>query len=176
MEVGCKRIAHIQGPPMSPGEQRMEGYKQALQAHGMPVRDQYILTPAEAGPRSFHHGFEATQRLLALKPRIDGIFCFNDPLAIGAIEAVLAAGLRIPQDIAIIRVGNKPVAEALRTPLSTIDQDPRTLGEKSAKAIVALLEKNGKNGRPRRVVLRPKLVVRATTQPARKAERGERKQ
>lgn len=171
IEVGCKRIAHIEGPPMSPGEQRMEGYKQALKAHGIPVKEQYIVTPAAVGPRSFHHGFEATQRLLALKPRIDGIFCFNDPLAIGAIEAVLAAGLRIPQDIAIIGCSNHPLAEALRTPLSTIDQDPRMLGEKSAKAMVALLEKNGKNGRSRRVVLKPKLVVRATTQSVRKAER-----
>lgn len=163
IQVGCRRIAHIEGPPMSPGQQRLEGYRQALKAHGIPVRDQYIVEPLEAGPRSFHHGFEATQRLLALKPKIDGIFCFNDPLAIGAIEAILGAGLRIPQDVAVIGCSNHPLAQALRTPLSTVDQGPTTLGEKSGKAMVALLDKNGKGARPRRVILKPKLVVRSTT-------------
>jgi len=162
IDNGCKRIAHICGPSMSPGQRRLEGYKAALQEAGMPIKEQYIVTPSEPGPRSFHHGFEATQRLLAVKPKLDGIFCFNDPLAIGALEAVLAAGLRIPQDVAIIGCGNNPVSQALRMPLSTIDQNVKGLGEKTAKAVLALLQTPEKVS-PRRVMLKPSLVVRSTS-------------
>jgi LacI family transcriptional regulator len=162
IDNGCKRIAHICGPSMSPGQRRLEGYKAALQEAGMPIKEQYIVTPSEPGPRSFHHGFEATQRLLAVKPKLDGIFCFNDPLAIGALEAVLAAGLRIPQDVAIIGCGNNPVSQALRMPLSTIDQNVKGLGEKTAKAVLTLLQTPEKVS-PRRVMLKPSLVVRSTS-------------
>jgi len=162
IDIGCKRIAHVCGPSMSPGHRRLEGYKLALQEAGMPVKEQYIVTPVDPGPRSFHHGFEATQRLLAVKPRVDGIFCFNDPLAVGAIEAVLEAGLRIPQDVAIIGCSNHPMAQAMRLPLSTIDQNTKGLGEKAAKAVLSLLQTPDKPT-PRRVILKPSLIVRATT-------------
>ena len=163
IENGCKRIGHIQGPAMTPGDLRLEGYKQALKTAGLPGREHYIVTPVEGGPRGFDHGFEAATRLLQQKPRVDGIFCFNDPLAVGAIEAVLAAGLRIPEDVAIIGVGNHPLARALRLPLSTVDQDVDALGSKTAKVVLSLLEKPGKATAPRRSVLKPKLIVRATS-------------
>ncbi len=162
IKTGCKRIGHIMGPPMSPGQMRFQGYKDALEEAGLPFREKYVVTPVDAGPRSFHHGFEATQRLLSEKPQIDGIFCFNDPMAIGAIEAVLAAKLRIPRDVAIIGVGNHPLGQALRIPLSTVDQDAKALGEKSAKAVLTLLNKDKKPS-SRRIVLKSKLILRATT-------------
>ena len=162
IETGCKRIGHIMGPPMSPGQMRFQGYKDALEAAGLRFREQYVVMPSEPGPRNFHHGFEATERLLREKPQIDGIFCFNDPMAIGAIEAVLAAGLQIPQDIAIIGCGNHPLGQALRMPLSTVDQDTSTLGQKSAKIVLSMLSRHNGTS-PRRTVLKPKLVLRATT-------------
>ncbi len=160
---GCKRIAHVCGPSMSPGHNRLGGYKEALKKAGIPIREQYIATPTGAGPMSFGHGFEAVQRLLKVTPRIDGLFCFNDPLAIGAIEAIQAAGLRIPEDIAVIGCGNHPLGASLRLPLSTIDQDTKALGEKSAKTVLAMLRKSGKTRQPRQIILEPRLIVRATS-------------
>lgn len=180
IEIGCKRIGHIYGPPTSPGQRRMEGYKAALASAGRPLRSEYVLTPSEAGPLSFHHGFEATQRLLAVKPRIDGIFCFNDPLAVGAIEAVLAAGLRIPEDVAIIGCGNFPAGAALRLPLSTMDQNTEELGSRTTKLALSLMQKPAKAAFPRRVILKPRLVIRATTartvppKPGKKSGEGSR--
>jgi LacI family transcriptional regulator len=166
IDNGYKRIAHICGPSMSPGHRRLEGYKLALKDAGLPIKEQYIVTPTEAGPRSFHHGFEATQRLLSVKPQIDAIFCFNDPLAVGAMEAVFAAGLRIPEDVAIVGCSNHPLAQALRLPLSTIDQNVKGLGEKSARMVLSLLEPNNKTPSPRKVILKPSLIVRATSDKA----------
>jgi LacI family transcriptional regulator len=160
IDMGCKRIAHICGPFISTGNRRLEGYKAALTAAGIPIREQYIVTPSEPGPRTFHHGFEAAKRLFAIKPRVDAIFGFNDQLAIGAMEAAFAAGLRIPNDVAIIGCGNHPLGVDLRLPLSTIDQNTRQLGEKTAKMLVAMLDKTSG---PRRVILKPHLVVRASS-------------
>jgi LacI family transcriptional regulator len=163
IDQGCKRIAHIRGPAMSPGLRRLEGYRQAIAEAGQPVDEARVVTPADDGARSFQHGFEATQRLLAVEPRIDGIFCFNDPLAIGAIEAVFAAGLRVPEDIAIIGCGNHPMGEALRLPLSTVDQDMKGLGETCAKGVLALLAEAEKFAAAKRYILKPRLVVRASS-------------
>ena len=174
IENGCKRIAHICGPSMSPGHRRLEGYKLALQEAGLPIRNQYIVTPTEPGPRSFHHGFEATRRLLEVRPRIDGIFCFNDLLAIGAVEAVMDAGLRIPQDVAIIGCGNHPLGEALRLPLSSIDQNVKGLGERAAKVALSRLLEPDKSV-PRRVILKPSLVVRSTSASSSSASRKSQK-
>jgi len=163
IDIGCKRIGHISGPPMSPGFRRLEGYRKALEAAGLPQNPNYIVAPAEAGPRGFQHGFEATQRLLKVKPRVDGIFCFNDPLGVGSIEAVRAAGLRIPQDVAIIGCGNLPVGGTLLLPLSTVDQNTKAIGEKCAKLVLGLLKKSDKVSSQRRVLLKPQLLVRGTS-------------
>ena len=163
IDRGCTRIGHIRGPSMSPGLRRLEGYRLALAEAGLPSNENYTVTTLDDGERSFQHGFEATKRLLAIKPRIDGLFCFNDPLAIGAIEAVFAAGLRVPDDVAIIGCGNHPMGEALRLPLSTIDQDMKALGEKCAKGVLALLSGPEKAADPRRYILKPGLVVRASS-------------
>jgi LacI family transcriptional regulator len=162
IDRGCRRIAHICGPSMSPGMRRLEGYRMAMKEAGRAVNDEWVVTPLEDGARSFQHGFEATRRLLAVTPRIDGIFCFNDPLAIGAMEAVFAAGLRVPEDISIIGCGNHPMGETLRLPLSTIDQDMKGLGEKCAKAVLALLSAPEKAG-AKKYILKPRLVVRKTS-------------
>jgi LacI family transcriptional regulator len=122
-----------------------------------------IVIPREGGPRGIQHGFEATQRLLALRPRIDAIFAFNDPQAIGAIEATLAAGRRVPQDVAIIGCGDLPLGRTLHVPLSTVDQNTKELGEKSAKAVLALLRKGDKAAPVRRQMLKPRLIVRQSS-------------
>jgi LacI family transcriptional regulator len=160
---GCKRIGHISGPPMSPGFERLEGYKQALKAAEIPVKPEYIVSPSEPGPRTFHHGFESAQRLLSVKPRVDGIFCFNDPIAVGAIEAVLAAGLRIPEDVAIIGCGDLPLGATLRIPLSTIDQNTKELGENAARIVLSMLLKKSKRAPSRRTVVSPRLLIRASS-------------
>jgi LacI family transcriptional regulator len=163
ISVGCKRIGHISGPPMSPGFGRVEGYRSALRSAGMVVKEDYIVAPSEPGPRTFHHGYESAQRLLARKPRVDGIFCFNDPLAIGAMEAVLAAGLRIPEDVAIIGCGNLPLGATLRNPLSTIDQNTKQLGIKAASLVLSLLKKSSNDSVPRQSMVPPQLLVRASS-------------
>lgn len=72
-------------------------------------------------------GYNGMKRLLALNPRPDGVFCCNDPIAMGAMKAILDAGLRIPQDVAIVGCGNVHYDDLLLVPLTSIDQDTNGL-------------------------------------------------
>jgi LacI family transcriptional regulator len=90
------------------------------------------------------------------------VFCYNDPTAMGAMKAVLEAGLRIPEDVAIVGCGNVAYADFLRVPLTSVDQQSAAIGERAARMALALLE-SGPATRPTTVLLEPKLVVRAST-------------
>jgi LacI family transcriptional regulator len=95
-------------------------------------------------------------------PRPDGVFCFNDPLAIGAMMTILDSGLRIPEDIALIGCGNLPINKCLRVGLSSIDQHSQMIGQRAAEIVLSLIESK-QPPRTRTVILEPTLAVRAST-------------
>ena len=170
IEIGCKRIAHIRGPETSTGIRRVDGYKQALADAGQRVVDDYIITEFKGDIETKQRGADAMRQLLSLKPRPDGLFCFNDPLAMGAINYAVDQGVRIPEDIAVIGCGNLHYDDSLRVPLSSIDQHSRQIGEEAARIALGIL--NSKiPPKPQTVVLQPELVVRRSTErhPAKRA-------
>ena len=127
IQVGCKRIAHIRGPEISTGIGRVQGYRAALEAHHMKVRPEYIVSRDSSDTHADTSGYEAMKRLLQIAPVADGVVCYNDPTALGAIKAIFEAGLKIPRDVAVIGAGNDRYASELRVPLSTIDQQHHQL-------------------------------------------------
>ena len=90
------------------------------------------------------------------------MFCFNDPVAAGAMRAILEARLSIPRDIAIIGAGNMHFADMFRIPLSTVDQDTRALGDEAARLLLAGMAGKDKPP-PRDIVLPPRLIIRASS-------------
>jgi LacI family transcriptional regulator len=102
------------------------------------------------------------EQLLALDPRPDGVFCFNDPLAIGALNRALDEGLKIPDEMAIIGCGNLHYDDSLRVPLSSIDQHSWQIGQEAARIALAIL--NSKVlPKAETIVIQPELIVRAST-------------
>lgn len=161
---GCKRIAHVSGPATNVGNRRVEGYLHALKKHGLKMPAGYLISSGDASDSDGEtRGKRAMNTVLALRPRPDGLFCFNDTIAVGAMVRAFEAGLRIPRDMAIIGSGNFHYSSKLRVPLSSIDQKAAEIGVRIAKMITALLEKP-LSTRPRSVVLEPSLVVRASSQ------------
>ena len=162
IEQGCKRIAHIRGREISTGTGRHDGFRQALAQHGIVPVPGYIVagrTGDDAGDQS---GFEAMKQLLALEPKPDGVFCFNDPNGIGAVRAILEAGLRVPQDIAVVAVGNTWNSELLRVPLSTIDQNCQAIGVEAARLAFRLIGAKGPIA-PEKILIAPTLMVRESS-------------
>jgi LacI family transcriptional regulator len=158
IEQGCRRIAHIRGPAIPPGTGRLRGYTRTLAKHGLKAPPEYVVS----GQHQDGSGYEAMRQLLRLTPPPDGVFCYNDPVAAGAIKAVLEAGLRVPEDIAIIGAGNVHYSDLLRVPLSTIDQSSSTIGETAAELLVSCIE--SKTPVPvKRILIAPQLVVRESS-------------
>jgi len=172
INVGCKRIAHIRGPETSPAIRRLEGYKRALAQAGLKIKDDYVISEHKGDVETKQRGAEAMRRLLQLEERPDGVFCFNDPLAMGAMNYALDHGFRIPEDIAVIGCGNLHYDDSLRVPLSSIDQHSRRIGAEAARIALGILDSKVPPP-PESVVLQPELIIRGSTQCA--TQRGPRK-
>ena len=162
LAAGKRRIAHIAGPELAPGADRLRGYKDALKEAGFSLSQQFIISNPRVEEVGEEVGRQAMQTLLKRHPRPDAVFCYNDLTAIGAMHATLEAGLSIPQDIAFIGCGNVRYSDYLRIPLSSVDQSTGQLGEEAGKLALALIA-NGAAPPPRHIRLEPKLVVRASS-------------
>ena len=162
IDQGCRVIAHIRGRNNSTGIRRFDGYKNALQRRGLKYSESLVVARSSVDIESIRLGAEAMRLLLRHKPLPDGIFAYNDPLAIGAMDAILEAGLRIPEDIAVIGCGNLHYNSSLRVPLSSIDQNSEAIGERTAAILLGMIESKV---RPQAmsVILEPSLKVRAST-------------
>lgn len=156
---GCTRIAHLRGPKIGIAAERLAGYRHALQKHGLETSSRYVVG-ARYGDDS---GYTAMKKLLQVPPVPDGVFCYNDPVAIGAMKAIGEAGLKVPDDIKVVGAGNVHYSDMLAVPLTTVDQGTTQIGRKAAEL---LMEQIGakKKVRPRRVLIPPKLVARESTQ------------
>jgi LacI family transcriptional regulator len=157
IERGCRRIAHIAGPPLATGLGRLQGYREALAAAGLPALDWYVVQAVDD-----ESAYRAVKPLLELHPRPDGVFGYNDPTAAGAMKAILEAGILIPETIKVIGVGNVHYSDLLRVPLSTIDQNSTAIGKQAAEIMVKAITSKRRHA-PRTVILAPTLVAREST-------------
>lgn len=155
---GCRRIAQLKGPVISTAAGRLRGYSRALQERRIKVRDDYLVQAGHEDTAGYH----AMKRLLKVTPRPDGVFCFNDPVAAGAMRAILEAGLMIPEDIAVIGAANMHYSEFLRIPLSTVDQGTKMIGEQAAQTLLACMGADEPLV-PRQVIIAPRLIIRASS-------------
>ncbi len=163
IEQGCKRLAHIRGPEVSTALGRLEGFKRALATHNLISLPGHVLSIGTSGDHRGHTGaYEITTRLLSGPSRPDGIFCYNDPVALGTMRAILDAGLRIPEDIAVVGCGNLLYSDFLRVPLTSIDQNSQSIGELAARLALGLMHAKGPV-RPTTELVTPTLVVRASS-------------
>jgi LacI family transcriptional regulator len=171
IKAGCRRIAHIEGAHVSTAVGRREGYRQTLVKHGLPLLDEFTVSRAHGDDLGDVTGYAAMQQLLALRPRPDGVFCYNDPSAMGAMLAVLEAGLKIPQDVAIIGCGDVHYARFLHVPLTSVAQQSELMGKKAGQLALSLVSAKGKP-RPRAILLQPRIEARQSTSRAAAAVRG----
>jgi DNA-binding LacI/PurR family transcriptional regulator len=137
-ELGRRRIAPI-GYGMSPrggfAVLRQQGYAAAMQEAGLAIDPAYLVVPPR-GMHDWQRGYAVMQQLLALPAQPDAIFCFLDALAFGAMRAILDAGLRIPEDIAIVGIDNVPESRYANPPLSTIAPDKQELARLAVTLLV----------------------------------------
>ena len=162
ISTGRTRIAHLRGPANSVGNSRLQGFLDTMQQHGLPVPENYISAiPKDSIQRK--NGHVAIKRMLELKSPPQAVFCFNDAVALGAMEGAAAAGVRVPQDLAIIGSGNYHFNDTLRVPLSSIEQGSAAMGKRLAQLVLEIVASKGKLA-PTQTILKPKLVIRESSQ------------
>jgi LacI family transcriptional regulator len=165
IEQGCKRIAHLEGPPnLEITKQRLEGYLEALKEHNIPI-DKELIMGAPLG--TIEEGKKATERLLAMENKPDAIFATNDPAAMGAMQAIKEAGLKIPKDIAVVGFSNWFFTALLDPPLTSVDQPGFEMGQEAAKLLIRQIEQKTKNHDfeilPETKILKTRLIVRESS-------------
>lgn len=162
IDMGCKRIAHIRGLRFTTGVRRFEGYKSALEKSGLKFDPRLVSPYVTADGRDWQQSYDAMRNLLGGN-RPDGVFCYNDPIAIAAIDVALEAGLQIPEDIAFIGCDNLHYDASLKAPLSSIDHHSSQIGVRAGNMLLRLL-KDRNSTSVRQIMLQPSLVVRESSQ------------
>ncbi len=155
---GHKRIALFTWPEGSQaGEDRETGYFQKMAAAGLPIHDGWV--------RRMHNtveaGYQNAQAVLGLENRPTAIVCVNDMLAIGAMNAIAAAGLQVGKDIAVTGYDNIPMTEFLHPALTTVQQPVEEAGKVAAEMLLAQLDEQSVEEKG--ILLRPTLLVRDST-------------
>src|SRR5690606_22527337 len=124
-----------------------------------------LVMPAHLG--TIEAGKEATRKLLAESERPDAIFATNDPTAMGAVQAIKEAGLRIPDDIAVVGFSNWFFTALLDPPLTSVDQPGFEMGQEAAKLLIRQIEQRTKDRdaevQPETKVLKTRLLVRESS-------------
>jgi len=158
IRLGYQRIATITGPlDMVSGQDRLEGYRQALKAHRIPVEEELIVE----GDYTENGGMVAMQRLLPAAP--EAVFVASDMMAIGALKALRQAGWQVPQDIALVSFDDVPIASAIEPALTTIRQPIERMGSMAVEMLLNRLESSaGEEAPAHRIILPTELVIRAS--------------
>lgn len=154
--TGRRRIAHIAGPAGNlEAEARLAGYLEAMAAAGLP-------TMVVDGTFTKASGQDAGAALAARPDRPDAVFAANDNMAVGALLAFQDAGLRVPEDIAMVGFDDIPLAALVRPGLTTLKIQIAETGRKALERLVRLI---GSAADTACEVVRPELVVRASSNP-----------
>jgi DNA-binding LacI/PurR family transcriptional regulator len=158
VELGHRRITHVDGGTGAGAGSRREGYRQAMREHGL-AREIRILS----GDYTDVAGAEAAARLLESGELPTAVFAANDLVAAGLIDRLEDDGLRVPEDVSVIGYDNTFLAALHHVSLTTVDQPRPEMGRRAMEVLVERME--GVRTVPMHVRVTPQLVVRGSTGP-----------
>ncbi|WP_324670313.1 LacI family DNA-binding transcriptional regulator [Geochorda subterranea] len=161
ISLGHRKIAFIHGSPRSRDTwYRFSGFRRALQASGVALREEYV----RVGDFTRDGGFKAASELMSLPDPPTAILAANDQMAIGALEAITRSGRRVPEDVSLMGVDDIEAASMIRPPLTTIRQPTYEMGRQAVDLLVRLI--GGEELEPRHILLPVTLVVRESCRSA----------
>jgi DNA-binding LacI/PurR family transcriptional regulator len=155
---GYKKIAHFAGPKeLCICKNRWGGYRDALKKVHITSLNGFV----RYGGLHEQDGYNSMNALLKEDMLPDAIFAVNDPVAIGAFQRIKEAGLKIPDDVAIMGFSNNKITSLVEPQLTTVDQPSFEMGEKSAEILIGIIE--GVVKETKTLVLDTKLIIRGST-------------
>ena len=161
IDCGCRKICHISGPGyMEIAEERILGYLATMRQNGLPVNERKMIAK---GNYSHQGGYLAMKELLENVPDLDGIFCGNDQMAIGALKVLKEYGKQVPQDVKLIGYDDIFISSIVEPSLSTIHIKKKHAGMEAAKILLDRIENPDDRKPVRGVLMDGRLVVRKST-------------
>ena len=164
---GRKRVAWIGELRSTPARLRLDGFRAALNDADVACPNVLIqnLEIASTVPNSYHLAAResvrgAVDRLLALTPQIDGLFCCDDATALSALERLKEAGVRVPEDVALVGFDDVPEAASSRPTLTTVRQPMLQMGREAAQMLLERMA--NKDSVIEKKILPIDLIVRET--------------
>ena len=162
LSLGHRRIAILSGPrEVSTAEDRVTGYKRALAENGLNPEQDLI----HYGEFTLENGYATTQRVLSIVPRPTALFAANNFIAIGALRALREAGLRVPEDVALVGFDDLPPALVVDPFLTVAAQPAYQMGQRATELLLARLSDQAPE-EYQQVVLPTELIVRRSSGPA----------
>jgi LacI family transcriptional regulator len=167
IQQGHTRIAFINGEPwMEAAQDRFKGYRRALATADLP----FDAALVRDGDWMSGTGFDGTLQLMRLERPPTAIFCANDLMALGAIEALKQLGLRVPEDVSVMGYDDQEISRHTHPPLTTLVLPSYEMGQAAAEALMRLAQDDGgADAKPRRTLTKidGQLVLRESVLPAR---------
>ncbi len=156
LQQGCKRIVHLGGNMLrNVYSERFRGFQQALKDNDIEF-DENLLFVTDMSEQA---GIEVAGKILSMRHRPDGIFTANDTTAVSIIVELKKAGIRIPDEIAVVGFNNEPISQFVQPNLTTVDYPAREIGEIAANSLIGQL-KNSQTSNLSTIVLKHNLIVR----------------
>ncbi len=156
---GCKRILHLGGnQKRNVYSDRYNGYKQALEDHGIAFDKRLVVINL----LNEHAGIDTAKKILNMDKLPDGIFASNDVSAVAIMCQLKKAGIRIPDEIAVVGFNNSPVSTVIDPNLSTVDYPGQEMGKVAASTLIKKLN-NIQDINSNNIVLRHKLIIRESS-------------
>ncbi|WP_225753617.1 LacI family DNA-binding transcriptional regulator [Actinotalea sp. Marseille-Q4924] len=157
LATGCRRIGTVAGPAdMAAGLDRLEGWKDALRAAGLPP------VAVEHGDFTAAGGAEATERLLREHPDLDGLFVASDLMATGALRVLERTGRTVPGDVRVVGFDDLGVAGSAEPPLTTVASPVVEMSRVAGELLLSRIGALPARREPQERVFGTHLVVRAS--------------
>ncbi len=154
--LGHRRIGIVTGlPGVTSTHQRLDGYRQALTEHGIAADPAFV----REGDSRIEGGAARAAELLALPDRPTALFVTNNLMTIGAMRAIEDAGLRCPDDVALVGFDDFEWASVFRPRLTTVRQPVYEIGKVAARLLIQRIERK-RTGEAAEILLPPTLIVR----------------
>lgn len=162
IDCGCRKIGHITGPTnMQIAKERIRGYKSCMEENHLSVDEERMIVQ---GDYSHQSGYMAMKQLLCEVPDLDGVFCGNDQMAVGALKILKECGKRVPEDIKLIGYDDVFLASVVEPSISTIHIQKKHSGIEAARILFQRIENPDEEGpRPIGIKMESRLVVRKST-------------
>ncbi|KQL41790.1 LacI family transcriptional regulator [Bacillus sp. FJAT-25509] len=157
IDNGHRDIAIIEGTPsFKSAQKRKEGYMKALIDHNIPIKNEYSVQ----GNYDMESGYQAMVRLLGLKKPPTAVFCSNDDMAIGAMNAVFAQGLKVPDDLSVFGFDDIGFSQYTTPRLTTVKRPLEQISIHGAKKMLSLIL--GDEQEAEKILLKTELIIRDT--------------